>query len=94
MATQSINNVSLSIKAKEARKSTAENAKKLLLYKNYRLGNNWCEKEQFDSDLILEIDALNNSELNCYINRIISQGPEEYLPCLPKRPQDELQRNE
>lgn len=79
MSKQSVENTDVRSRAKATRRSFIKEANDLLLYENYRLGNNVsCEDVDLDS-ILLEIDYINNCELINYINERVIEGPDKCL---------------
>ena len=77
MSVQTIIHTSLFTLAEDAKKSTIDNANKMLLKKRFELGEGYCEDKQFDNSMICEIINTSNCSLTNYINEIIECGPDE-----------------
>lgn len=58
---------------------TIKNANKFLLEKKYRLGEGFCEKDQFHNSMILEIMKTTTCELIEHINAAVENGPKECI---------------
>jgi len=76
MSVQSIINNSIKNLTEKALENTINNANKFILKKRFKLGNNYCEKDQFHNSIINEISKLNNCNLINHINDIIENGIE------------------
>ncbi len=77
MAIQTIREITLKGLYDEAIKKTDINANNLILQERFRLGNGYCEKDQFDNEIISEINNFQNCELINYVNARIEEGPDE-----------------
>lgn len=77
MAIQTIREITLESLSNDARRRIDINANNLILQERFRLGNGYCEEEQFDNDMIMEINNFKNCELINYVHGIIEEGPDE-----------------
>ena len=80
MSVQTILQNSIERLCEKALKGTIENANKLVLQERFKLGEGYCEKDQFHNSLIKEMTEINSNELICHINDIIENDPEECQP--------------
>ena len=76
MSVQTILHISINTLAEEALKGTIANANKFLLHKRFKLGEGYCEEEEFRNSMINEMMQINNCDLISHINNIIENGVE------------------
>ena len=60
-----------------ALRNTIDNANKFLLKKKFKLGDGYCEKNQFHNSIINDIMQVNTCELVNHICDVIENGPKE-----------------
>lgn len=77
MSVQTILHNSLERLCEDATKGTIENANKLILQERFKLGDGYCEKNQFHNSIIREMAKVDNNGLICHINDVIENGPKD-----------------
>lgn len=97
MSVQSILNITTDSLKENALKETLSNANKLVLQERFKLGQGYCEEEQFKNSLLTEIFQVNNCELISFIERVLQYGteecPEQEICCENKEESKEQKEN-
>lgn len=77
MSVQTIINNSVENLSQKALEGTVNNANKFILQQRFKLGNGYCEKDQFHNSIINEIMQITTCDLVNHINDIIQNGPKD-----------------
>lgn len=59
---------------KEAIDNTISNSKKYLLKRDYKIGSNYCDKDQFHNSIVLKMMRITTCDLYNSINNVIENG--------------------